>query len=368
MACVLDIVLVTLGDPGRLTGGYLFHRRMADRAARHGASLRFVSFPDRPFPLATLAAPEVLRRAESGDVLVLDSIVAAFLGPWLALRDPKVPLVAMLHQPAGGIDFGPWRTTIQARLDWMAYRRAALLMVASETLRQGLRAAAVPESRIRLVAPGRDGAIVAAESAGDAVDKGELRQGRRAAVLCVANWLAQKDILAVLEAVARLPDEAVTLHLAGDTEVDPRYAERVRARLAAPELVGRVVAHGRLAPARVAALYAAVDAFVLASHKEPYGTVFGEAMAAGLPVIGWRVGNLPHLATDGREGLLLAPGDIEGLAAALRRVAEDDELRRRLGAAARERALSLPTWDETAATFFEVIAEVAETDGGHGRT
>jgi glycosyltransferase involved in cell wall biosynthesis len=73
----------------------------------------------------------------------------------------------------------------------------------------------------------------------------------------------------------------------------------VRARLSAADLAGRVVVHGPLPVAQVAAYYAAADAFVLASSREPYGTVYGEAMAAGLPVVGYAAGNLPHLARDG---------------------------------------------------------------------
>src|ERR1700694_5320634 len=96
----------------------------------------------------------------------------------------------------------------------------------------------------------------------------------------------------------------------------------------------------------VAAMYAAADGFVLPSLKEPYGTVYGEAMACGLPVVGWRAGNLPYLAEHDREGLLVQPGDLPGLAAAMRRLADDAVLRMRLGAAARQRALGRPTWDE----------------------
>src|SRR5205085_8716010 len=64
MTRTLQAALLTLGDPGRLTGGYLYHRRMAEAAPRYDARLDFVSFPERPFPLAALAAPLVLRRAE----------------------------------------------------------------------------------------------------------------------------------------------------------------------------------------------------------------------------------------------------------------------------------------------------------------
>ncbi len=129
-------VLLTVGDPGRITGGYLFHLRMAELAPLHGARLDFVSLPERPFPLAALAAPAALDRAQrlGAHALVLDSIAAAFVGPWVAAQAPRLPLVGMLHQPPGGIDHGPARTLVQGLLDRLAYRRARLLMVASEAL------------------------------------------------------------------------------------------------------------------------------------------------------------------------------------------------------------------------------------------
>jgi glycosyltransferase involved in cell wall biosynthesis len=85
-------------------------------------------------------------------------------------------------------------------------------------------------------------------------------------------------------------------------------------------------------------------------------------MNAGLPIVGWRAGNLPHLADHEREALLVAPGDVIGLSAALRRLVEDEPMRRRLGANARTRASTRPTWDETAAAFFAAIRSVKAND------
>ncbi len=347
------IALLTLGDPGRLTGGYLYHVRMAELAPEHGMGIEFFSFPDLPFPLAALHAPAVLHKARAvgANALVLDSIAAAFLGPWLTFGMPPIPVIGMLHQPPGGIDHGPLRTVIQARLDRTAYRRADLLLVASDSLRDQLVAEGIPEDRTRVVPPGRDVSMTAGRSVGD------LRQGRLAAFLCVGNWVERKGIHTLLDAFALLPPRIATLHLAGDDNAEPRYAALVRARLAQPDLTGRVVVYGPLPREGVAALYQASDVFVLPSLKEPYGTVYGEAMAAGLPVVGWRAGNLPYLAEDGREGLIVGPGDMEGLTRALGRLADDDALRRRLGEAARRRAASFPTWEQTAAIFFGAVKE-----------
>jgi glycosyltransferase involved in cell wall biosynthesis len=356
MTRILTVSLVTVGDPGRLTGGYRYHRRMAELAPASGAAVRFVSFPDRAFPLAALHGPAVLRQARA-DVVVLDSIAAAFLGPWLR-RGSGTPLVGSLHQPPGGIDHGPLRRGVQAPLDRLAWRHARLLVVASDDLGEQLAAQGYPRERIRVVPPGRD---LPAAPAAPAVD---LRAGRRVALLCVGNWVARKGVLELLEAVARLPEGLATLHLAGDDRADPRYGDRVRARLSRPDLAGRVVVHGPLPAERVAALYRAADVFALPSLREPYGTVWGEAMAAGLPVVGWRAGNLPHLATDGLEGRLVAPGDVAALSAALAELAGDEGLRRRMGMAAWRRAAARPTWSRSAALFFAALREAAGHDTG----
>jgi glycosyltransferase involved in cell wall biosynthesis len=348
---MLAVSLVTLGSPEQLTGGYLYHRRMAELAPRHGANMDIVSVPALPGPFPAVGAGRALRRAAHADVLVVDSIVAAFLAPWRPPR-PRRRLAAMLHQPPGGIDHGWPRRWVQAGLDRALYRRCDLVMLASETLAAEMRGFPTV-----VVAPGRDVAEPAGGSTEPAVD---LRHGRRAALLNVGNWVERKGTLDLLDAFARLPPDLATLHLVGRTDVERRYGERVRARVAGPDLAGRVVVHGPVAREEVARLYRSADVFVLPSYREPYGTAYGEAMIAGLPVVGWRAGNLPHLADHGREGLVLEPGDVGGLAAALRRLAGDPAYRERLGTAARRRAQDLPTWDETAGLFFGLLRRLAD--------
>jgi glycosyltransferase involved in cell wall biosynthesis len=263
----------------------------------------------------------------------------------------------MLHQPPGGIDHGRAITRIRAVLDRSTYRRARRLLTASEALADELESTGFPRTLLRVIPPGRDVAPFDEGSIGD------LRGDRHVAFLCVGNWIARKGILLLLDAFARLPWEAGILHLVGDQGRDPAYAARVMARLERPDLAGRVVTHGPVTKEAVAAFYAAADVFVLPSWKEPYGTVYGEAMASGLPVVGWRAGNLVNLADDGREGVLVPPGDVGALAAALQQLALDDAYRVRLGTAACRRAKSFPTWDDTARLFFSNLREVL--DEGH---
>jgi glycosyltransferase involved in cell wall biosynthesis len=346
---MLVVSLVTLGSPEQLTGGYLYHRRMADAAAAHGARVAFVAAGFSSDPrLAT----------KDADVVLVDSIAAWRVAPWVRLRASTRPLAAVVHQPPGGIDHGVVRARAQAVLDRSLYRRCRLVLAASQALAdEFVTNEVVPADRIVVVAPGRDVAGPPSDDRPAASDDAPV------IMLSIGNWVARKGTIELLDAFARVEPGAAVLHLVGRDDVEPRYTQRIRRRLTRPDLADRVVVHGPVTASEVARLYATADVFVLASYREPYGTVYGEALAAGLPVVGWRAGNLPHLIEDGREGILVPPGDVEGLAVALDQLVRDPTRRRELAVAAERRGEALPTWEDTAKAFFGALAGLAEDAG-----
>jgi glycosyltransferase involved in cell wall biosynthesis len=347
---VLRLSLVTLGDPDQRTGGYRYHRMMAAAAADHRASVGFESLPALPWPVPTLAGARTLHTAAEGaDAILLDSIAAAFAAPWIARL--RTPVVAVVHQPPGGLHGGRARRVAQRRLDGIAYRSAAGIVAAAESLVDDLRDVGVAGDRIVVVPPGCDVPV----ASGPPLD---LRRGRAVSILCVANWTPLKGILELVEAFATLPDEAATLWLVGATDTDRRYAERVCRRVAAPDLLHRIVVRGSVPVEEVGRFYRSADVFALCSFVDAYGTAWAEAIAAGLPVVGWRAGNLPRLAEHGREALMAEPGDLAGLASALRAITADDALRGRLAAGARGRAATLPAWRDSARRFFASVREL----------
>lgn len=86
-------------------------------------------------------------------------------------------------------------------------------------------------------------------------------------------------------------------------------------------------------------LLSSFDAFVLPSlsEAEAFPNTLVEAMASGLPCITTDVGSVREILVNEQSGLLVAPGSVEELAAAIQRVAADSDLRRRLGMEARRR-------------------------------
>jgi glycosyltransferase involved in cell wall biosynthesis len=93
------------------------------------------------------------------------------------------------------------------------------------------------------------------------------------------------------------------------------------------------------------------------SHREGFGVACAEAMAHGRPVVASAVGGLLDLVVDGETGLLVPPGDVAALRAALESLLGDEALRRRLGEAARERVRTHFSWpsvtDATLAAYEE---------------
>jgi glycosyltransferase involved in cell wall biosynthesis len=88
------------------------------------------------------------------------------------------------------------------------------------------------------------------------------------------------------------------------------------------------------------ALYQSADIFVLPTRADCYSLVALEAMACGLPVVISPLGGIPELVEDGENGYLVAPDDDETLKARLDTLVADPELRARMGAEGRRRAVS----------------------------
>jgi glycosyltransferase involved in cell wall biosynthesis len=86
----------------------------------------------------------------------------------------------------------------------------------------------------------------------------------------------------------------------------------------------------------LAAIYSMADVFVIPSVQDNLPNSVLEAMACGCAVSGFRVGGIPDMVRDGVNGLLATPGDVKGLANAIRTLLADDSRRAGMGKASRD--------------------------------
>jgi glycosyltransferase involved in cell wall biosynthesis len=167
------------------------------------------------------------------------------------------------------------------------------------------------------------------------------RSDRRLRAAYVGTLVWHKGVHVMLEALRHLPPDAIDVAIFGDPAVSPEYVATLRRQ-----------AHGL--PVRFAgpftepersAVMAALDVIVVPSlWLENSPLVIHEAFMAGVPVIASRIGGIGELVEDRVNGLLVAPGSPEDLAAALRTCLEDSELLAQLSA----RAPSVKTIEQDA--------------------
>jgi len=156
------------------------------------------------------------------------------------------------------------------------------------------------------------------------------RPGTR--LIFVGRLAAVKGLRVLIEALAQARETRPDLQL---TLVGDGADRAMLERLAAP-LGDAVHFAGYLSQEAVAAALAEADAFVLPSFAEGLPVVLMEALSAARPVIATQVAGVGELVADGVTGFLVPPGDAETLADRIGRIADDPDLRARMGRAGRE--------------------------------
>jgi glycosyltransferase involved in cell wall biosynthesis len=143
----------------------------------------------------------------------------------------------------------------------------------------------------------------------------------------VGRLVAEKGYKELFEAVERLDPSRYLLVVIGADDPDKPDA-------LPSESMARARAHGvRFLGHRddIDALYAAMDLFVLASHREGYPRAAMEAAAMGLPVIATDIRGSRQVVEPGRTGLLVPPRDVDAIAGAIEKLGGDPSLRTELG-------------------------------------
>lgn len=153
-------------------------------------------------------------------------------------------------------------------------------------------------------------------------------------LLSIGRLVPTKGFDILLKAVALVKEEGLPfqLRIAGG---GPEQAH-LEALIDELDLGADVVLLGSIGEEECLAEARAADLFVLASHREPLGVVYLEAMAVEVAAIGTDAGGAAEIITDQANGLLVPPCQVKELAEAISRLLRDDELRTKLAKAGRQ--------------------------------
>lgn len=327
------------------------------------------SLPGGRLPAFATRLPALARMAD-GDLLYASKprLTSAGIG-YLARLAGHRPLLLDVDDWEVGFFLrgGPWGTVGRAlnlsnpsglTWTWLMERMMGLadgITVASRFLERRFGGVLIPHVRdTDRWAPGRADPDPARDRLG--VDKERV-------VMFLGTPRAYKGVLDLAAAVARIGRSDVVLALVG-TDPDSETARAVMAQHPGARLIGRVPI------AQVPAYLAAAHVVVVPQRdsSDTRGQVpakLFDAMALGRPIVSTRVSMIPEILEG--CGLLVEPGDVAGLAAAIARLLDRPEEARALGEAARRRAVKRYSFESARAALFPLVERVRARRSRPGR-
>ena len=256
------------------------------------------------------------------------------------------------------------RYRYQPRVRDLIYRSADAVVANSDFACGLLSRIGVAQEKIHKINPGVDAKRFKPTARSDELCR-RFRLEGKTVILTVARLVPRKGHRAALGAFSRICEELSNAHylIVGAGPEEDRLKQLVREK----GLEDRVTFAGYVPSERLPEFYGICDLMLLANREEAdgdvegFGIVFLEANAAGKPVLGGRTGGAVEAVQDGVTGMLVDPDNEMQLAAALRRLLSNAELRERLGRAGLQRARSEFDWRSKALALCTVNHQILGT-------
>ncbi len=365
----MRVGIVIYGSLDTLTGGYFYDRKLVEHFSTHGDDVEVISLPWRNYGrhLSDNASVRLARQLEGGsfDVLVEDELNhPSLLATNRRLkRRSGCPVVSIVH-----VLRSDEHDASQLRPLYAAAERRYLAGIdgavfccqATRVQAEGLVGCRIP------------GVVVhpSCDHLGRVMSEPEVRRRVRSGgplrVVSVANVVPRKGVHVLIEALARLSPDDWRLTVAGSLAMDPGYVRRVRRLIARAGLAANVQLTGALPNYEIGLLLARSDVLAVPSSYEGLAIAYLEAMHCALPVIATTAGGASEVIDHGREGWLVAPGDVASLSGHLE-LLRDRALLAAMSFAARERAARHPSWEQSLGRARAFVASIGERRGPAAR-
>ena len=351
-----EVVLVTGFSPGR-EGELLKNVELP--------SFGIVEIPElvrELDPLKDMKALSRLRaffRHEKFDVVHTHSSKAGIVGR-IAARQAGVPVVVhTVHGQAFHAYEKPWKNFIYIHAERFAAKYCdRIYAVARAMIDQCVAAGVAPREKYQVVYSGMDTAAFA-----NAKRDPELRKKlgipeNAQVVVTVARLFPMKGYEEVVPAAEKLVKDFPDLHFlpVGD---GPMF-DALQKQIADLGLSDRFHFAGLVPPHEVAAYIAQGDLLWHLSLREGLPRAVVQALASGIPAIGYKLDGTPEVVIDGETGFVTAPQDIGAVAARSRELLADPELRRKMGRNGRKLVLERFDWHRMAEILEEEYLRLYE--------
>ncbi len=347
------LVFAIPGDIETPSGGYGYDRRLIAELRKLGHKVEHLALPGgfpQPSPKDLEETEAAFSAIADGTVVLVDGLAFGAMPQTAETAARRLPIAALVHHPLfleTGLDPAT-RDRLRAS-EREALRSAAAVIVTSPATAETVTSAfAIPDERLAVAVPGTDKPERTASSDAPRLDKLPL-------ILSIGTLIPRKDHATMVAALARVADLPWRCRIVGSKTADPETAGALDREIAASGLSGRIELAGAMAS--VDGEYSGADLFVLASRYEGYGMVFAESLAHGLPIVSCAEG-APRDLIPIDAGRRFEPGDVEGLASALRELLVDEAARGRAALAAQAAGKGLPGWDDTARTVAGVLSRL----------
>lgn len=353
----MRVGLTLYGSVEERSGGFRYDRRLVEGLRAAGDEVAVVELPWRAYLRGLLdnLSPVVRRRLDVDvDVMVQDELAHPSLVR--TNRHLSYPIVSVVHHlrseerrplaPAYRAVEAGYLATVDGVICNSDATRTTVLDAGVE--RADTLVAPPPGDRFD---PEVEGTVLAGRA-----------RTRPLHLVFVGNLVPRKGLDTLVGGLAAV-DLDWTLTVVGRRS-DHGHVRRIRRRIERAGLASRIRMTGELDDDDLATAFRRSHALAVPSRYEGFGIVYLEAMSFGLPVVATAAGGASEVVTEGETGFLVAPGDEQAVAEAVRTLAKDRDRLLDMGRAARRRYEAQPEWGETVDRVRRFLASVAERPVG----
>jgi len=349
----MRIGLIIYGSLDTLSGGYLYDRKLVEYLRSQGDTVEIVSLPWRNYA-AHLTDNLSFSLPKNLDILIQDELNHPSLIYTNRGKHPY-PIISLVHHLRCSELRPKWQNAFYRIVEERYLQGVDGFIFNSKTTKNVVQ---------QLVGNNKPSVIAypPTDRFGEPVSEEEIiarAQTNPLRILFLGNVIERKGLHTLLKAASIQPS-MFRVDVIGSLDSEPEYTRQIQRIIEQNHLSSFVFLHGSLAKGLLVEKMRQSNILIVPSSYEGYGIVYLEGMCFGLPAIGTTVGAASEIITDGIDGFLIEPENMDLLANRLKVLNEKREILIRMSLAARERYLRQPRWEEIAGRIREFLLKQIE--------